>query len=132
MKLQFKNQKSDGTDPSCVTWLMGAGPSEGASAGAFWREAICFGELFVRRERSAGGVGTRRCGSAGRLALPREMRWWPAGGCKTRCGKGALALAARPRRPCHIMHSRFRNCFIRTSRKTFLAFANGSLGVLEV
>ena len=55
MKLQFKNQKSEGTDPSCVTWLMGAGPSEGASAGAFWREAICFGELFVRRERSAGG-----------------------------------------------------------------------------
>ncbi len=38
------------------------------------------------------------------------------GGCKTRCGKGALALAARPRRPCYIVHTRscnylFNDCF---------------------
>ena len=85
--------ESEGTDPSCVTRLMGAGPLEGASARAIWHGAICFGELFVRRERIVGGVGTRRCGSAGRLALPREMRWWPAGGCKKPMWQG------RPR-PC--------------------------------
>jgi energy-coupling factor transporter ATP-binding protein EcfA2 len=33
------------------------------------------------------------------------------GSCKTRCGKGALALVARPRRPCYIVHTWLCNYF---------------------
>ena len=39
-----------------------------------------------------------------------ELATLPRASCKTRCGKGALALAARPRRPCHIVHAWFCNC----------------------
>jgi len=75
-------------------------------------------------ERESGGlIATTICGvvalfgvliflsnNVHKSSLPTLSTNHKGTSCKTRCGKGALALAARPRRPCHTVHAWSCNC----------------------